>query len=102
MKEIRAKLVGIRRKGLSGGKELTHPYDDNTIVATFSIAHCRRPSGKVVEGPATFLNRRVRVEMGISEFVGMLPQEVKLNLYVCLREECSSKPDRPDSREDSE
>ena len=75
MIQIRSRVGKISRKRLSG-MSLGEQYDDNVIQMTT----------KIVAGPQQILDRSAICEIGITDFVSLLPPEVRERLRDALNE----------------
>jgi hypothetical protein len=72
-KVVRGKVTAVTRKAITGlGSNIAadHKYDDNVIQAKVQIT----------QGPDAWLDRVVTAEIGISDFVNKLPDEVAKRL----------------------
>ena len=79
MKTVNAKLTTIRRKGVSwmeSSIRSEHLYDDNVLAITL----------QVTSGPEAWLDRLIKAEIAISDFVSRLPLEVAIQLRNELEE----------------
>ena len=71
--EVVAKLIGAVRKRLQKHSG-TQSHDDHVVCLIV----------KIVQGPISWLDRRIRVEIGVDEFVDSLPEAVKITLRAAL------------------
>ncbi len=70
MIEIKAKLRMAKRFRVNIAANFSPIYDDNDICLVFGI----------IDGPASMIDRKVTVHIGISEFIDRLPPEVAMRL----------------------